>query len=166
MLHPWQYLLESIRAQGRTQKAFAAMIGKKVSELNELIKGKRNITPQRDILLCEIFWDAPKTWLYRQVDFDYDKEYAKRISIKQEQKREEIYEKLSDKEVLANEEDMTTTPITQEQEEEIEETASDRASEEDKAQKNSVSEDASTEDQKLLEVDQEHKKKREIFRNF
>lgn len=47
------------------------MIGKKISELNELIKGKRNITVQRDILLSAVFGDPEQKRLKLQNDFDY-----------------------------------------------------------------------------------------------
>lgn len=47
------------------------MIGKKISEVNELIKGKRNITVQRDILLSIVFDHPEQKWLKFQNDFDY-----------------------------------------------------------------------------------------------
>jgi len=47
------------------------MIGKKISEVNELIKGKRNITVQWDILLSIVFGDPEKKWIKLQIDFDY-----------------------------------------------------------------------------------------------
>lgn len=47
------------------------MIGKKISEVNELIKGKRNITVQRDILLSVVFGDPEQKWIRLQNNFDY-----------------------------------------------------------------------------------------------
>jgi plasmid maintenance system antidote protein VapI len=47
------------------------MIGKKISEVNELIKGKRNITVQWDILLSILFHDPEQKWIKLQVDYDY-----------------------------------------------------------------------------------------------
>lgn len=72
MQHPGQLLQQELTARWYTQKVFAAMIGKKISELNELIKGKRNITVQRDILLSAIFGDPEQKRLKLQNDFDYD----------------------------------------------------------------------------------------------
>jgi plasmid maintenance system antidote protein VapI len=46
-------------------------LGKKVSEVNELIKGKRNITIQRDILLETVFDDEPRKWIMLQMEYDY-----------------------------------------------------------------------------------------------
>jgi len=54
-----------------TQKVFAGMIGKKISEVNELIKGKRNITVQRDILLSMVFDDPEQKRIRLQNNFDY-----------------------------------------------------------------------------------------------
>lgn len=47
------------------------MIGKKISEVNELIKGKRNITIQRDILLSIVFDDPEQKRIKLQNNFDY-----------------------------------------------------------------------------------------------
>jgi len=55
LIHPGRHLLQEIKAKGRNQKQFSAILGKKISELNELINGKRNITIQRDILLGAAF---------------------------------------------------------------------------------------------------------------
>ncbi|MBU0627374.1 helix-turn-helix domain-containing protein [Patescibacteria group bacterium] len=48
-------MLQELKNKGRTQKKFSQLIGKKISELNELINGKRNITILRDILLSAAF---------------------------------------------------------------------------------------------------------------
>lgn len=71
MNHPWKILIEEIRSRDLTQKAFSLMLWKKVSELNELIKWKRNITIQWDILLSNILWTPEKFWIHKQVDYDY-----------------------------------------------------------------------------------------------
>lgn len=71
MQHPGQLLQQELTARGLTQKTFASMIGKKISEVNELIKGKRNITVQRDILLSVIFDDPEQKWLVLQNNYDY-----------------------------------------------------------------------------------------------
>ena len=69
--HPGKILQEIVTARGLTQKTFATMMGKKVSEINELIKGKRNITVQWDILISLILGDPEKKWLNLQNNFDY-----------------------------------------------------------------------------------------------
>jgi plasmid maintenance system antidote protein VapI len=47
------------------------MMGKKISEVNELIKGKRNITVQWDILLSIVFNTPEQQRLKLQNDYDY-----------------------------------------------------------------------------------------------
>jgi len=71
MQHPGILLQQELTRRWWTQKTFATLLGKKVSEVNELIKGKRNITVQRDILLSVIFADPEKKWITLQIDFDY-----------------------------------------------------------------------------------------------
>ena len=65
-------LLEKIEELWLTQKAFSAKIGKKSSEINELIKWKRKITIAWDILLSKVLNTPEKYWIYRQIDFDYE----------------------------------------------------------------------------------------------
>ena len=70
-------LLEKIEELWLTQKAFSVKIGKKSSEINELIKWKRKITIAWDILLSKVFHTPEKYWIYKQIDLDYEE--AKKI---------------------------------------------------------------------------------------
>ena len=72
MEHPWKLLIEVIKDRGWTQKQFSSFVWKKNSEVNELIKGKRNITVQRDLILSKILWTPEKYWINLQVDYDYN----------------------------------------------------------------------------------------------
>lgn len=69
--HPWTELQLLIKEKWLTQKAFSAILWKKVSELNELLKWKRNITIQRDYLLHQTLWTPIKYRILKQVDYDY-----------------------------------------------------------------------------------------------
>ena len=69
--HPWTELHLLIKEKWLTQKAFSAILWKKVSELNELLKWKRNITIQRDYLLHQTLWTPIKYRILKQVDYDY-----------------------------------------------------------------------------------------------
>ena len=69
--HPWTELQVLIKEKWLTQKAFAIILWKKVSEVNELLKWKRNITIQRDYLLHQTLWTPIKYWILKQVDYDY-----------------------------------------------------------------------------------------------
>lgn len=69
--HPWVELQLLIREKWLTQKAFSSILWKKVSEVNELLKWKRNITIQWDYLLHQTLWTPVKYWILKQVDYDY-----------------------------------------------------------------------------------------------
>ncbi len=71
MIHPGRHLANKLKEYSRTQKQFADLLGKKVSEVNELINGKRNITIQRDILLAIVFDQEEGVWIKLQNDYDY-----------------------------------------------------------------------------------------------
>lgn len=72
MIHPGRHLANKLKEYSRTQKQFADLLGKKVSEVNELINGKRNITIQRDILLAVVFDQEEGDWLTMQNEYDYN----------------------------------------------------------------------------------------------
>ncbi len=69
--HPWIELQVLIKEKWLTQKAFSSILWKKVSEVNELLKWKRNITIQRDYLLHQTLWTPIKYRILKQVDYDY-----------------------------------------------------------------------------------------------
>lgn len=55
-----------------TQKQLAFLVKKKVSEINELIKGKRKITIQWDYLLSQALETPRKYWILQQLEYDYE----------------------------------------------------------------------------------------------
>ena len=69
--HPWTELQLLIKEKWLTQKVFSSILWKKVSEVNELLKWKRNITIQRDYLLHQTLWTPIKYWILKQIDYDY-----------------------------------------------------------------------------------------------
>lgn len=71
MIHPGRHLWNKLKENNRTQKQFADLLGKKVSEVNELINGKRNITIQRDIFLSVAFDQEEGNWITMQNEYDY-----------------------------------------------------------------------------------------------
>lgn len=77
-IHPWWYVNNEIKDRWRTQKQFADLLWKKVSEINELINGKRNITIQRDLLLAAAFGDEEWRWVHIQNQYDF---YLAKMSI-------------------------------------------------------------------------------------
>lgn len=69
--HPWVELQDMIREKWLTQRALASILWKKISEVNELLKWKRNITIQRDYLLHQALWTPIKYRINKQIDYDY-----------------------------------------------------------------------------------------------
>jgi len=94
MLHPWKKLIEEIRNRNWTQKQFAVFVWKKNSEVNELIKWKRNITIQWDLILSEVFWTPEKYWINMQTDYDY--EIAKKERERQKMEKKQEFEVVTD----------------------------------------------------------------------
>lgn len=72
LFHPWEFVLQEINEKGWSQKHFAFLCWKKISEINELIKGKRNITIQRDLMLHYVLWTPEKYWIQKQLNYDYE----------------------------------------------------------------------------------------------
>ncbi len=70
-LHPGKKIQEELKDRGWTQRQFAFLLWKKVSEVNELIKWKRNITVQWDILLSHVLWTSRKYRLDLQNEYEY-----------------------------------------------------------------------------------------------
>jgi len=89
MIHPWKKIIEEIRNRNWTQKQFAILVWKKNSEVNELIKGKRNITIQRDYALSHVLWTPEKYWINMQIDYDYE---LMKQKIKEEKNKAESFE--------------------------------------------------------------------------
>ena len=69
--HPWIELQNIIKERWLTQKAFSTILWKKISEVNELLKWKRNITIQWDFLLHQALWTPIKYWIIKQIDYEY-----------------------------------------------------------------------------------------------
>jgi addiction module HigA family antidote len=69
--HPGTILLkEYIEPVGLTQRALAAHLGIPIQRINEIIKGKRGISPDTAWLLSEAFRTTPEFWLNLQNAYD------------------------------------------------------------------------------------------------
>jgi antitoxin HigA-1 len=69
--HPGVILLkEFIEPLGLSQKAVAAHIGIPVQRINEIIRGKRGVSPDTAWLLSEAFNTSPEFWLNLQSAHD------------------------------------------------------------------------------------------------
>jgi len=65
--HPGVILLkEFLEPLELTQKALAAHVGVPVQRVNEIVRGKRGVTPETAWLLSEAFRTTPEFWLNLQ----------------------------------------------------------------------------------------------------
>lgn len=69
--HPGELLLlEFLEPTGISQYRLAQATGISVSRINDLIKGRRGITPDTAIRLGNAFGTGPELWLNLQHDYD------------------------------------------------------------------------------------------------
>jgi addiction module HigA family antidote len=69
--HPGEILAEEfLKPLGISQVAFAAHIGVPVQRINELVRGKRGVTPETAWLLSQALNTTPEFWLNLQMTFD------------------------------------------------------------------------------------------------
>jgi antitoxin HigA-1 len=78
--HPGEILLEEyLKPLGLSQVAFAEHIGVPVQRINEIVRGKRGITPETAWLLAEAFGTSPEFWLNLQTNYDLVRFRPKRL---------------------------------------------------------------------------------------
>jgi addiction module HigA family antidote len=69
--HPGEVLLEEfLKPLKVTQVAFARHIGVPVQRINELIRGKRGVTPETAWLLSQALDTTPQFWINMQANHD------------------------------------------------------------------------------------------------
>ena len=75
--HPGEILSKEFLAPlGITQVALAAHIGVPVQRVNELVRGKRGVTPDTAWLLAQAFETTPDFWLNLQAAYDLARLHA------------------------------------------------------------------------------------------
>ncbi|HEV8201804.1 MAG TPA: HigA family addiction module antitoxin [Verrucomicrobiae bacterium] len=69
--HPGEVLQEEFLDQmGLTQVKLAEHIGVPVQRINEIVRGKRGITPDTAWLLAQAFGTTPEFWVNLQTNYD------------------------------------------------------------------------------------------------
>jgi len=69
--HPGEVLLEEfLRPLGVSQVSFARHVGVPVQRVNEIIRGKRGVTPETAWLLAQSLRTTPEFWLNLQTAHD------------------------------------------------------------------------------------------------
>ncbi len=72
LLHPGELLGEELEAREISQKEFAEVVGLRPSHLNELIKGKRNVSALLALKMEKSLGIDADIWMRLQVQFDLD----------------------------------------------------------------------------------------------
>ncbi len=69
--HPGEILLEEFLIPlEMSQVAFAEHIGVPVQRVNEIVRGKRGVTPESAWLFAQAFGTTPEFWLNLQANYD------------------------------------------------------------------------------------------------
>lgn len=69
--HPGEVLLEEfLLPYGLTQVAFAKHIRVPVQRINEIVRGKRGVTPETAWLFAQAFGTTPEFWANLQTSYD------------------------------------------------------------------------------------------------
>ena len=69
--HPGEVLLEEFLAPlGITQVAFAAHVGVPLQRVNEIVRGKRGVTPETAWLFGQALGTTAEFWMTLQANFD------------------------------------------------------------------------------------------------
>ena len=69
--HPGEILAEEFLGEmDLTQVKFAAHIGVPVQRVNEIVRGKRGVTPESAWLFAQAFGTSPEFWLNLQINHD------------------------------------------------------------------------------------------------
>lgn len=83
-IHPGEILLEEfLKPMGLSQNKVALDIRVPARRINEIILGKRRITPDTALRLAKYFHMSPQFWLGLQMDYDLDTaedQYAEKIN--------------------------------------------------------------------------------------
>ena len=68
---PGEMLLEEfLKPLGLSQLAFARHIGVSFKRINEIVNGRRSITPETAWLFAKAFGNSPQFWMSLQTTFD------------------------------------------------------------------------------------------------
>lgn len=68
--HPGEILLDELDARNMSQSDFAKIIDRPLNAVNEIIKGKKSITPETASSIAAALGTSPEMWLGMQADYD------------------------------------------------------------------------------------------------
>lgn len=76
-IHPGEALAEEIEARQLTQERLAELLGRPPQLVNEIVRGKKAITPDTAVGLERVFGISAKTWMNMQVDYELTLAYQR-----------------------------------------------------------------------------------------
>ena len=90
--HPGEMLLqEFLSPLGLTQHALAEAIRAPYQRVNEIVRGRRGITPSTALRLAKFFGNTPGFWMNLQLRWDlYHAEHAERDQLREIQPRKTV----------------------------------------------------------------------------
>ncbi len=69
--HPGEMLLEEfLKPHGFTQQSFAKHMGWTYAKVNEIVNGKRGVSPEVALSLADAFANTPQFWMNLQTQYD------------------------------------------------------------------------------------------------
>lgn len=93
-IHPGEILLEEfLKPMKLSQNKLALDIRVPARRINEIVLGKRRITPDTALRLAKYFHMSPQFWLGLQMDYDLDiaeDQYAEKINLEVHEYREAV----------------------------------------------------------------------------
>ena len=60
---PGEFIRDELEARGWTQQEFAEILGRPLQTVNQIINGKKEITPETAVAVAEAFGTSPEVWL-------------------------------------------------------------------------------------------------------
>lgn len=80
--HPGEILLEEfLNPMGLTQRALAQALHMPYQRVNEIVRGKRGITPATALRLARFFGTTPEFWLNLQQTWDLYQAYRREAKV-------------------------------------------------------------------------------------
>lgn len=66
---PGDFLREELESRGKTQGDLARVLGRPLQTVNQIINGRKSITPQTALELAQVFGTSPELWLNLEASY-------------------------------------------------------------------------------------------------
>lgn len=97
---PGEIIKEELDSRGWTQGDFAEITGKPLQAINEIIAGKKAITPETAVLFSEAFGTSPEFWLNLEASYRLDLLYQEKHKARLVSRRAKLYSRAPVKELI------------------------------------------------------------------